>query len=165
MPIRLAIIDDYEVVVRGLAHMVTSFSDDFVAAELDSRVPVEEEVDIALYDTFAQNQAGGPQVAELIENPRVHKVVVYSWNLEQHLVDAAVEQAGMFVGGQHAAQLDGERGIFGTELRQARLARGAVEVEQLVQQCGKFLPALSHRGPRRGRGWHAGWRAPCASRA
>jgi DNA-binding NarL/FixJ family response regulator len=107
MPIRLAIIDDYEVVVRGLAHMVTSFSDDFVASELDSRVPVEEEVDIALYDTFAQNQAGGPQVAELIGNPRVHKVVVYSWNLEQRLVDAAVEQgvAGYLSKGLSAQEL------------------------------------------------------------
>ena len=92
MPIRFAIIDDYEVVVRGLATMLTSVSDDFVVVELDSRVPVEQDVDIALYDTFAQAQAGGPQVAELIGNPRVRRVVVYSWNLQQRLVDAALEQ-------------------------------------------------------------------------
>ena len=92
MAIRFAIIDDYEVVVRGLANMLTSVSEDFVVVELDSRVPVEQDVDIALYDTFAQTQAGGPHVAELMENPHVQRVVVYSWNLQQRLIDAALEQ-------------------------------------------------------------------------
>lgn len=92
MPIRLAIIDDYEVVARGVAHVLTSESDDFAVIELDSQMSVEQEVDIALYDTFAQTQAGGPEVADLIANPRVRKVVVYSWNIQQRLVDAALEQ-------------------------------------------------------------------------
>jgi DNA-binding NarL/FixJ family response regulator len=92
MPIRLAIVDDYAVVVRGVADLLTSESDDFDVVELDARVPVEERVDIALYDTFAQTQAGGPDVADLVGNPQVGKVVVYSWNIQQGLVDAAIAQ-------------------------------------------------------------------------
>ena len=92
MPIRLALVDDYEVVVRGLADMLGAASDEFDVVELDTGVPVEQDVDIAMYDTFAQTQGDGPGVAALISNPRVRRVVVYSWNLQQRLVDAALEQ-------------------------------------------------------------------------
>lgn len=89
--IRLAIIDDYEVVVRGLADMLSSVSDQFDIVELDSRRQVEADVDIALYDTFAQTQGDGPDVADLVANPRVRKVVVYSWNVQQRLVETALQ--------------------------------------------------------------------------
>jgi two-component system, NarL family, response regulator LiaR len=92
MSVRLAIIDDYEVVVRGLANMLTSSSDQFTIVELDSGTRVEEDVDIALYDTFAQAQGDGPAVAELVASPHVGKVVVYSWNVQQRLVDAALQR-------------------------------------------------------------------------
>jgi DNA-binding NarL/FixJ family response regulator len=51
---------------------------------------VSEQVDIALYDTFAQCQGDAPEVEELVANPRVSKVAVYSWNLDDRLVDAAL---------------------------------------------------------------------------
>ena len=63
MPIRLALVNDYEVVVRGLAEMLRSYSDEFDIVELDADMPVEQPVDIALYDTFAQAQGDGDGVA------------------------------------------------------------------------------------------------------
>lgn len=121
MPIRLAIVDDYEVVVRGLADMLSATSDQFTVVELDSGLPVEERVDIALYDTFAQAQADGPAVGELIASPRVGKVVVYTWNLQQRLVDAALQQG---VAGYLA------KALSGAELAAAlvRIHRGDVVV-------------------------------------
>jgi two-component system, NarL family, response regulator LiaR len=92
MPIRLAIINDYEVVVRGLAEMLSTVSDAFDVVELDTRLPVENDVDIALYDTFAQTQGDSPAVSQLIDNPRVGKVVVYSWNVGKPVVDAALRR-------------------------------------------------------------------------
>lgn len=92
MPIRLAIIDDYEVVVRGLAEMLRPYADEIEIVQLASRVPVTEEVDIALYDTFAQAQGDGPDVADLLANPKVRRVVVYSWNVERQLVAGALDQ-------------------------------------------------------------------------
>lgn len=89
MSIRLAIVDDYEVVVRGLADMLRSATDEIEVVELDAQVPVHEKVDLALYDTFAQRQGDGPEVEELVANPAVDKVVVYTWNLEERLVQAA----------------------------------------------------------------------------
>ncbi len=91
MRIRLAIVNDYEVVVRGLAEMLRP-SEVFDIVELTSQREVEHDVDIALYDTFAQTQGDGPGVGELLENPRVSKVVVYSWNVQERLVQAAVDR-------------------------------------------------------------------------
>ena len=84
MSIRLALVNDYEVVLQGLADMLRSY-DDFEVVELDMHVPVEQPVDIALYDTFAQPQADGDEVARLLENPLVDKVVVYTWNFQELL--------------------------------------------------------------------------------
>ncbi|HET6560372.1 MAG TPA: response regulator transcription factor [Marmoricola sp.] len=86
MPIRLAIVDDYEVVIRGLAEMLADHSDQLEVVELAAQLPVVEPVDIALYDTFAQTQGDGPDVGELLANPAVRHVVVYTWNVEEPLV-------------------------------------------------------------------------------
>ena len=91
MAIRLAIVDDYEVVVRGLAEMLSEHSDELQVVELTAHLPVVEPVDIALFDTFAQTQGNGPQVAELLGNPLVGRVVVYTWNVEERLVEESLE--------------------------------------------------------------------------
>lgn len=90
MTIRLAIINDYEVVVRGLAGMLLPYRDDIEVVELDARMPVKEPVDIALYDTFAQAQGNGQDVAKLVNNPHVRRVVVYTWNIQDGLVKGAL---------------------------------------------------------------------------
>ena len=90
-PIRLAIVDDYEVVVRGLAEMLADHGDDLRVVQLTSQYPVVEPVDIALYDTFAQTQGDGPDVGALLANPAVRRVVVYTWNVEERLVRESLE--------------------------------------------------------------------------
>lgn len=90
MTIRLAIVDDFEVVVRGLAEMLHSATDEIEVVELDVQVGVDDKVDIALYDTFAQGQGDSPNVEELIRNPAVDKVAVYTWNHDRRLVEAAL---------------------------------------------------------------------------
>lgn len=84
MPIRCAIVNDYEVIVRGLAQMIDAASSEIAVVELDSGTSVAESVDIALYDTFAQPPDDGPGVADLLANPLVDKVVVYTWNTRHH---------------------------------------------------------------------------------
>ena len=85
MRTRLALVNDYEVVLQGLADMLRSYQDDFDVVELDMHVPVAQPVDIALYDTFAQTQGDGDGVARLLANPLVGKVVVYTWNFQELL--------------------------------------------------------------------------------
>jgi len=90
MPIRLAIVNDYEVVVRGLADMLAAYPDELEIVELDSQVPVSVPVDIALYDTFAQTQGDSPDVEDLIHNPLVRRVVVYTWNIQARLIEGTL---------------------------------------------------------------------------
>ena len=87
VPLRLAIVNDYEVVVRGLADMLGPFADEVSIVEINSSLPVSQPVDIALYDTFAQSQGNGPDVADLLRSPLIGRVVVYTWNIENQFLD------------------------------------------------------------------------------
>lgn len=96
--LRVALVNDYEVVVRGLASMMRAYQDVIQVVELDLNQPVDHPVDIALYDTFASTQGDRTDVHELAVNPRVGRVVVYSWALDDTLIRAAIANgAGGYV--------------------------------------------------------------------
>jgi two-component system, NarL family, response regulator LiaR len=121
MPIRLAIVNDYEVVVRGVAGMLQTEHDLFSVVELDSGVLPQQDVDIALYDSFAPSESDGPDVMSLLDHPLVSKVVVYTWSAQQRLIDKALERG---VAGYLTKQMRAE------ELRDAlrRIHHGEVVV-------------------------------------
>ncbi|MDQ4492289.1 response regulator transcription factor [Sinomonas sp. ASV486] len=87
---RVALVNDYEVVVRGVASMLRTYRAEVEVVELDLREDVGLPVDITLYDTFASPQGDRPNVHRLSLNPRAGKVVVYSWNMNPGLVAAAL---------------------------------------------------------------------------
>ena len=91
-PILLALIDDYEVVLTGLAHMFDQYRDRIVIAEIDSTTPIVDNVDIALYDSFAQPESDQEEIAVLVANPRARRVVVYTWNFHPDLIRNAQEK-------------------------------------------------------------------------
>jgi DNA-binding NarL/FixJ family response regulator len=90
LPLRLALVDDYEVVLRGVAGMLAAFADRIQVVEIDVDRPVEAEVDIALYDTFAQAEADADSIEALVANPHAQRVVVYTWAFAPHLIEAAL---------------------------------------------------------------------------
>jgi len=67
--IRLAIVNDYEVVVRGLASMLRSYSDRIEVVEVDVNAHPASSVDIALFDTFAQSFRDRARIARLVSDP------------------------------------------------------------------------------------------------
>lgn len=89
-PISLALVDDYELVLVGVAHLFKPFSDRIVVVEIDSNQQVTTEVDIALYDTFAQSEADANDIETLIANPLARRVVVYTWCFDPHVVRIAL---------------------------------------------------------------------------
>jgi DNA-binding NarL/FixJ family response regulator len=91
-PITVAIVDDYDVVVMGVANMFNQYRDRVVVAELDSNTALEDAVDIVLYDSFAQPESDQQDIAALVANPRAHRVVVYTWNFHPDLVLSAQQQ-------------------------------------------------------------------------
>jgi DNA-binding NarL/FixJ family response regulator len=91
-PVSIALVDDYDVVVAGVAHMLDRYRDRVVVAELDANKPVEDVVDIVLYDNFAQPESDHDEIGALVANPRARRVVVYTWNFHPDLIAGARRQ-------------------------------------------------------------------------
>ncbi len=85
MRIRVALVNDDDVVVHGLNAMLRNYHDVIEIAELDAGTPVSVPVDIALYDTFAVAQGNSDGVRRLVANPLVKQVAVYTWNFQPWL--------------------------------------------------------------------------------
>src|SRR6476659_10921268 len=88
-PITVALVDDYDVVLMGIAKMFDKYNDRVVVAEIDATMAVEDPVDIVLYDSFAQPESDHEEIGELVANPRARRVVVYTWNFHPDLVASA----------------------------------------------------------------------------
>ena len=86
-PIRLAIVDDYAVVIAGVASFLADERIDVV--ETGASLPVISDVDVVLYDTFAQVHGEGIDLEDYVRDSGA-KVVVYSWNLRQDLIERAM---------------------------------------------------------------------------
>jgi DNA-binding NarL/FixJ family response regulator len=91
-PISVALVDDYDVVLMGVAQMFDRYRDQVVIAEIDSNETVTDIVDIVLYDSFAQPESDQDEIAVLVKNPRARRVVVYTWNFHPDLIASACEQ-------------------------------------------------------------------------
>ena len=87
---RVAVVNDYEVVIAGLAAILEPFGeqielvDSFLVDE-----PLDQTVDIALYDTFGRQGLEEMELGKLLGRPEVKQVAVYSFNFD----DDAVQQA------------------------------------------------------------------------
>ena len=88
-PITIALIDDYDVVVMGVAHILDQYRDRVTIAEIDTNEDLSDAVDIVLYDTFAQAESDHDQISFLVRNPRARHVVVYTWNFHPDLIEGA----------------------------------------------------------------------------
>ena len=91
-PVTVALVDDYDVVLLGLAHMFDRYRDRVVVAEIDANQSLNDDIDIVLYDSFAQPESDHEMLAGLVHSPRARKVVVYTWNFRQELIESALGQ-------------------------------------------------------------------------
>ncbi|TAJ46626.1 MAG: response regulator transcription factor [Herbiconiux sp.] len=91
-PIRVALVDDYDVVLAGLAHMFDHYRDRILVCEIDANATLDDQVDIVLYDSFAQPESDQQELGALVRNPRASRVVVYTWNFHPELVQSARQQ-------------------------------------------------------------------------
>lgn len=91
-PITVALVNDYEVVLVGVAKMFDQYRDRVVVAELDANRSVDDVVDIVLYDNFAQPESDHDEISVLVANPRARRVVVYTWNFHPELIQNARDQ-------------------------------------------------------------------------
>jgi NarL family two-component system response regulator LiaR len=89
--IRLALVNDYELVVRGLAAMLEPFDDRVDVVELEVGGTPDRMVDIALFDTFAGRRDTLARARELAESGTAASVVVYTWDATDEFVEVAAK--------------------------------------------------------------------------
>ena len=82
-PVRIAIVNDYDIVVQGLARMFEPLKDRIEVVEVSTNQPGVERVDIALIDSFAQTR----HVNEVLAEANAKRYVFYSWSLEPDLIE------------------------------------------------------------------------------
>jgi NarL family two-component system response regulator LiaR len=110
-PIRVAVVNDYEIVVAGVAAMLAPHHERISVVELDSSLPVISDVDVILYDTFAAIQGDGVDLDVLVHGSDA-RVVIFSWNIDAALVRAAIERGAS---GYLSKGLDAEQVVAGIE--------------------------------------------------
>ncbi|MEP6815314.1 MAG: response regulator transcription factor [Marmoricola sp.] len=93
--LRIAILNDYEIVVRGLARMFEPYAQRVAVVEVLANAAVREPADIALYDTFSQTQDLETDIKTVLADSNARRLVIYSWNLHPELVSAALKKGAL----------------------------------------------------------------------
>lgn len=128
VPITVALIDDYDVVLLGLAHLFDRYRDRVVVAEIDATTALDDVVDVALYDSFAQPESDHEELATIARSHKARKLVVYTWNFHPALIASALDQ--------------GVRGYLSKTLP----ARDLVSAIEAVHAGETVISELSRRG-------------------
>ena len=87
---RVAVMNDYEMVVLGVLGLLAPFEEQVRVVELDVDLPVSEPVDVALYDAFSMEGTHSQGLDDIIGNPHIARLVLYTWNLGREMVDEAL---------------------------------------------------------------------------
>jgi two-component system, NarL family, response regulator LiaR len=87
--VTVGIINDYEVVVRGVAAMLAPYEQRVQVVELDVGGQPTEPADVALFDTFAGRRHTLTRAAEMVRLGAARHVVLYTWDAAPAFVRAA----------------------------------------------------------------------------
>jgi DNA-binding NarL/FixJ family response regulator len=117
-PLRLAIVDDYDVVAAGVAQMFDHYRARIEVAHVQEFDPVEGDYDVVLLDTFALGRNALDDLDILVANPRSGAVVLFTWVFDPDTIDDALRHgaAGYLSKALPAAELvDALEGIAAGE--------------------------------------------------
>jgi len=114
-PVRVAIANDYEIVIAGIAALLAPYQDRVAVVELAANAPVTSDVDVVLYDTFGQVQGDGYNLGDLLADSQAH-VAVFTWNLQPELIERALAHGAR---GYLSKALSGEEIVEALEAIQA----------------------------------------------
>lgn len=89
--IRVAIVNDYPLVVEGLARLIGADAR-FAIVEVDVRADPLGPVDIVLFDAFHQQDRIPDDTERFVERGTSGRIVVFSWNLDPKLVTESIDR-------------------------------------------------------------------------
>lgn len=105
-PVRVAVANDFEIVVAGTAAALAPYADRVVVVETTEESFLREEADVVLVDTFGRLDEHDEKLGTLIRGSAA-RVLIYSW--EYFPVDRAIDQGayGFVFKGAPVAELLG----------------------------------------------------------
>ena len=92
--VTVGILNDYEVVVRGVCAMLAPYDDRISVVELCTDGAPSVTADVALFDSFAGRRHSLARAAEMVAAGRATHVVLYTWDAAPDFLRAA-EQIGV----------------------------------------------------------------------
>ncbi|HEY0903379.1 MAG TPA: response regulator transcription factor [Marmoricola sp.] len=103
-PVRLALSNDYEVVLQGLAAMLAGHSDRVEVVEVTGATRMSQDVDVILFDTFGRMPDEDEKLTEIVAANDA-AVVLYSWHTYPEAAARARGAAGYLHKGITAEEL------------------------------------------------------------
>jgi DNA-binding NarL/FixJ family response regulator len=83
----VAAVNDYELIVAGLAHLLGRYGDRLEVCErLIVGDPVNDEIDVALYDSYGRVGLVAPALRTLANEPAIRHIAVFSLELPPDLI-------------------------------------------------------------------------------
>lgn len=89
--LRVGVINDYEVIVRGVAAMLEPYRHRVAVVEVDAGGSPSVPMDIALFDTFAGRRHTLARAEEMVNDASCQHVVLYTWDATPPFVRSADE--------------------------------------------------------------------------
>jgi DNA-binding NarL/FixJ family response regulator len=89
--IRVAILNDYDVVIAGLAAMLRAYQSQIAVTDVSTgRVTRRQPLDVVLYDSYGRPGLDVKRIAETAEQANVGRVAIFTFDFHQHLVNDAL---------------------------------------------------------------------------
>ena len=92
-PVLVTIVNDYEVIVRGVAAILAPYADRIRVVEFDVGAEPIHRADVALFDTFASYRNSLVRAEAMINDGVVRHVILYTWD-----VSAKLERSALAIG-------------------------------------------------------------------
>jgi DNA-binding NarL/FixJ family response regulator len=126
-PLSVSLVNDYEIIVSGLATMLSPFSNRIQVVELSVEDEPRRQADIALFDTFAGRRHALSRASAMVRDGFVDHVVLYTWDATADFL-TQVENAGVSavilksVGGERLVEAL-ERTVSGERMGMSHVTR------------------------------------------
>jgi DNA-binding NarL/FixJ family response regulator len=91
-PLRVTLVNDYEIIVQGLQRMLEPFSDRIEIVETEVGGLPSLPTDIALFDTFGGRRYSLSRVQAMARDLEIGKVVLYTWDAPPAFRDDVAQQ-------------------------------------------------------------------------
>jgi len=91
-PVRVALLNDYDLVVEGLAAMLEPFEGIEVVQRAVGDLDIDQPVDVALYDTYGRHSVPWHELTELVKSEATRHVALFTFTLGPELVRRALAE-------------------------------------------------------------------------